>query len=698
MTRTYQAAWLAPGVRNPKHRPRPTGSRGKKRTAFQYGQFCAWDGEGITSADGTHQYVLLASYATNEAPGLASDERARWDAQGLSTADILAHVCARARALDARTCHVIFGGSYDVNMWLRDVNPQQLARIWRGRWVIVGRSMRHPYGYRVQYRPRRSLTVHELHRDGTGTRVTLWDVWGFFQGTFVGALEKYGLPVPDHLRAMKRARHHFRGAMRERIITYCLDECRLLCELMAHVREHLTTAQLNIKRWDGAGACAAALLHREGVREHQPRERPPEPVRRAIQHAYAGGRIELVQYGHAPRTPLHHYDINSAYPSALRDVPSLAAGTWVHEREPGPVDGFTLFHVKWNFHDSASRCYPFFWRASNGNIFYPPLGESWVWTPELRAALDALDSGALAGTVDILEAWRWVPAASHVGVRPFAFIDALFSQRAEWKRDGVGAEKMLKLALNSLYGKCAQHVGAVNGEAPRYHCLEWAGWTTASTRAALFAAACHAGDGTVMLATDGIFSTRDIPQLPISKQLGAWDYHCHAGATVVQSGVYWLDDRREDGTRVSVGFSRGFDKGSLSRPRIVSAWKERARTWDASLTRFVTMGAVVSGHAQRHHWRTWRTVPRVLALTPQGTKRTSLYGPREWVHVRGAAHSGAHPAYGYIPTAPVLPAALFAGDRLSTMYPLPWYADVPFSLDAITGRARFEDWEAMETD
>lgn len=668
MPRVYQPARLPDGSRNPKHKTRPTGKRGKKKNHFQYGEFCAWDGEGLTPKPDDHRYVLLCSSAGD----------AVWKDEGLGTYEIFSLVCARARALDKRTIHVVFGGSYDVNCWLRDLSPRALARVWRGGWVDLG-PWDDPY-YRVQYRARRSFVIHELK---TGTRVTLWDVWGFFQGSFVGALEKYGMPVPDRLRLMKQQRRFFTERERQKIVTYCREECALLVELMKQVHEHLKTAELPIRRWDGAGACAAALLSREKTQTHQGAS--PEPVRIAAQHAYAGGRIEMIRYGHAPGVPLHHYDINSAYPSALRGVPSLSSGVWRHDTKPRTVAPgiFAVHRVRWRFYHSTARAYPFFWRAPNGSIFYPPMGEGWYWSPEVAAMQAAHKAGQLSGEYKILESWIFDPSTD---VKPFAFVDRLFEQRAQWKRDGIGAEKMLKLALNSLYGKCAQHVGGKSGEAPRYHQIEWAGWITSVTRSALFSAAMEAGPSAVMIATDGIFSTDSLPSCRVSKSLGDWEYHCHHGGTVVQSGVYWLDDEK-----ATSAFSRGFDTGSLDRAGIIKSWNKRRLEWNASLTRFVTMGAVVSGHTKPEHWRQWRTVPRVLALTPTGTKRTDKIPVTDW-----KKRAGAHPAYGYIDTVPTIPAALLVGDGMSTRYPLPWVGDAPLVESADAVKNRFLEWEAME--
>lgn len=656
MTRRYQPVRLPTGEPNPRHIER---LRAKPLSRFDAGLVCAWDGEGLTRADGSHDYVLMCSSAGDSV----------WSDTALSTAECLALLCERARTSDRRTIHVIFGGSYDVNCWLRDISKQELKRLWAGRWVRIcgGR-------YRVQYRPRKSFVVWDLLRP---VRLTLWDIWGFFQASFVGALTAYGIPVPEHMADMKAHRSAFSATEQKQITDYCLDECRLLRQLMETVIQHCKTADMTLRRWDGAGACAASLHHRERTMDHK--GTPPSAVMRAAQYAYAGGRIELLQYGHAPKTPIYHYDINSAYPAAMSSLPSLATGRWVHSHagpSGAPDSGARVFRVSrvaWAFDSTRCRAYPFFWRDSTGNIYYPPTGAGWYWSPEIDSARRALAEGTLRGSLTIHESWTY---KSDADVRPFSWIQPLYDQRRAWKLAGIGAEKMLKLGLNSLYGKTAQHAGGTKTDAPRYHQLEWAGYITSVTRARLFDALALAGADGLMLATDGIFSTVPL-DLAVGPELGAWDMAVHTGATIVQSGVYWLDDMMTE-----TGYSRGFDKSSLDRKRIIWAWKRGESEYAAQLTRFVTMGAVASGHAPSDHWRRWITGPRVLQLTPEGTKRATIKAPR-------------NPARGFVPTVPAIPAGQIAGSRESAVYALPWVDERGMGDETQFARERQEFSDAL---
>ena len=47
------------------------------------------------------------------------------------------------------------------------------------------------------------------------------------------------------------------------------------------------------------------------------------PQQDAAHHAYFGGRIELLKQGYMENAVLHCYDIASAYPAGMVDLPSL---------------------------------------------------------------------------------------------------------------------------------------------------------------------------------------------------------------------------------------------------------------------------------------------------------------------------------------------------------------------------------------
>lgn len=636
--RRYQRKLLDDGTPNPKYKPdtRRAGQGGKrsgrsghsgksgrsgvKLSKFDRGEFVAWDGEGA-NVRARHEYILLASSAGAQ---LAA-------AQGLRTVDSLAQLAA-GMAASPLAIHVGFAISYDVNMVLRDIPKRALRELWEGErttWYAQGRY------FRLEYRPRKYLKVRTaLRAMGPWAGGTLWDAWPFFQSSFVAACRKYKIGTVSELEALekgKRARSTFRARDLPDIIRYNALELRLLVQLMRALWESLTRAQLRVSRWDGPGAVAAALLTREGVND-RPTHPPPELVLDASQFAYYGGRVECVQYGDR-QGPVHQYDLNSAYPAAMRSVPCRATGCghWQRWSNPGAAEwslaSFAVHHVRWSF-PRGSVVYPFPWRSARGGVYFPREGEGWVWTPELLAARDQ----DLARSLTVLESWEWVEGScGHLP--PYAWIARVYQERERARALGDGAEHALKLSLNSIYGKTAQRAGAqyTQGEGwrlPPFHDLAAAGWVTSTVRAQLYAAACERPSAVVMLATDAIYTTRKLTQLqvdaPGDKTLGAWTHAAHIGATVVQSGVYWLQG--PDGARAL--YSRGFARESLDHAAVLQAWTDGAPHYVARQRRFVGLGLALAGRegtvasrAAWARWRRWIDEPRELTLHPWTTKR-----------------------------------------------------------------------------
>jgi hypothetical protein len=666
MTRVYQPKFLNDGVTpNPKFKPHKRSGKKPPRSSLSPEQLEAvrakqrvvnskrspearhnrtdrplicrrplfgWDGEGANFESGEpHRYIFLAveeergSQGATFADGIP-EVRPWLDASLTDAKGIDSHRALEFLALELeRRSHGINVGfffSYDVNMILRDLpvsNLRELHRTGETQWRK----------FKIEYRPRKSFAVSMRTAIVDGDAVEwvyqggrIWDVFGFFQSSFIEALLKYKILPPDELKlmhSMKMSRSTFRPEELENISRYCRDECRALTALMRQVLESHEGADLELKRFDGAGASAAALLRREKVKQHMgpPIGTWPEAVRDAAQYAYGGGRIELFQFGHhGPQ--VFRYDLRSAYPAAMVDLPCLKCGGWSNTPELGAFP-FQLVRVEWDLamaRPDAQEMYPFFWRLNDGRIYYPSQGAGWYWRPEVEAASTLLSRCVWIGAIRVREVWSYLPLCQH---RPFAFVPSVFAERARLKSVGHGAEKALKLAINAMYGRCAMRVGSRNGKPPGSHQLEWAGFTTSQTRAWLLTEAIEAalsGD-LVMLATDGIFTTRalglDTPGL------GGWEESSFESGTFVQSGVYWLGK----GENESV-YYRGFDRGALTRPAILDAWKKHQATLQCPLTRFVTLGRALAAKDPREKWRTWAKEDRELELIPgAGMKRMS---------------------------------------------------------------------------
>jgi len=629
---------------------------GKLPSAFETGRFVAVDGEGFSDGE-----TISLTIGENDKPyeaadhfyGLLmdSDGNEEWTPSGRLSAKQCLDFLLAISERDKHAIPVIFGGSYDVCHMLAfgGFERDDILQLLRGADLSGRRYLdatlsdgETTHDYRIEYRSRKSLTVwrfeagaakyrQHVRRDGgrewklnPEARVCLWDVWGFFQGSFVAAMENWLPDDPDwfFIRDMKGQRSVFERSEIEAIRRYTAAELRCLVAMMERVRASVRSLNLTISRWDGAGAIAAAMFRANDVKAHMA-VCPPE-VFNAARIAYAGGHIEAMKLGYH-KGKVWHYDINSAYPHQFRRLPGLAAGEW-RAGDGVPPSGFTLVQLEYHY-QAGLPFYPLFHRSENGSIRYPERGVGWYWFDEYECAREFAERFG----VYEFRVIAWHHFETRANAAPFGWIEDAYQVRREVimraRETGVrdDSHMMIRLGLNSCYGKTAQQVGARHdrdtGEIvpPAYFQLEWAGFVTSGCRAQLMRAAMQKPDAVISFATDAIFTTEalDLPSDP-AKRLGEWERHEHErGMTIVMPGVYWLHDH--DKIR---HFSRGFDKAALSEPEIVhAAWRRGETTLHVEQRRMVTLG---SATMSENFWKLrglFVTTTRELKINGFNSKR-----------------------------------------------------------------------------
>lgn len=626
--------------------------KGKVGTKTSTGPFVGWDGEGVT-IDGRHKYVLLAN----------SYGHTLYDPRGIPTVRALDMLCNQPAKDPKPSNHVMFGGSYDANMILADLGYYQLGELAETGQLDV-------HKFRIRYRPRKFLHViryrpgsQHVNENRTGS-IMLWDVLGFFQTSFVKSLQLW-LPEVEEVIAyiadMKKQRSGFTLEQKREIQRYCVDECKLLVDLMEKLRKMAKRVGYCPTRWDGAGALGSTMLRKNKVKDYKVsyvirrdgslQGNIPFQVNLAAQSAYFGGRIELVRFGNY-NLECYTHDIVSAYPAAMVDLPCLAHGKWRFTKRPRK-GSFSVVHVTFGADSILEPFYPLPWRNRHGFVFFPPSTEGWYWMPEV----EAMREHYFPSNYTIHGAWTFVPECDH---KPFSFIPKVFDYRRKLKEQGHHGNVVLKLGLNSLYGKLAQQVGwrtdwsAKTKAPPTYHCLEWAGWITSKTRATMFQAAMLDPTAVVAFETDGLHSTEAHPVGNTGSDLGMWDIDRHDGLTYVQSGVYWL----RDGDTWKAKY-RGLDTDTLNRDMVLEGWRRGRTSIEATTTRFRGMMTSTVSPERFTEWRQWVTEKKTIELAPNGKR---VHSPSDCV----ACMSGTKPSRALHHTMAT------GGDRMSEPHPLVW--------------------------
>lgn len=557
-------------------------------------EFVAWDGEGGNEISGAHTYFILAN----------SDGRSIRDRSGLGTVRVFEFL------LSGRTgvWNVVYGGNYDINCIIKDIDRDTLEKLYkdgRCRWN----------GYYIEWRPGKSFTIKQRNQS-----FTLFDILPFFQKSFVNACDEYlghDWPYRNEIIRDKARRGSFDWTEIDSIADYNRAELENTVSLVNELRSRLFKVGIRVTRWDGPGAIAASLYKQYQTKSHI--GTPPREVILAGRHAYAGGRFEIIRKGHS-LSGAYQYDINSAYPSAIRNLPCCnpTHGVWsrryIADGLIRDIKPFGLYRIEIvePYTESITQPQPLWMRNKNGTVYFAEYSHGWYWSPEAQLMMD-LDKGR----INIYEAWEWNQECE---CNPFSFVEALYNKRAALKKAGDGAHVGLKLGLNSLYGKLAQQIGYDPGppiRLPPYHSLEWAGYITSHCRAQMYRASMHSLDDVIAFETDAIFSRVPLP-LPIGGALGEFGETKYTSLTYLKSGFYF--GTLTDGSDVEK--SRGFNKGSVTREQVINALQNNdIQTLHASQTRFIGLGQAMNQDFNK--WRRWIEGPRDIKIMLNG-KRVDL--------------------------------------------------------------------------
>lgn len=625
--------------------PYHTPHKRTRKVDYETKEFIAWDGEGINlRGPGKPQsYVLFGS-----SKGHISSTK------GLSTFECLEHIIATGQE-NPGAIHVGFAFNYDANMLVQSLAPVTLGRLHKNGWVRLKRQNGDVFTVTVArgkfFRVTKQKPEYDSKHNPTAkTTVQIYDIFSFFACSFIKAYEDMIGSVPDVIRTGKAARGAFSLDEFDEVQRYWDEEIQLLRELAEELRRRVYNAGLRINQWHGPGALATYSMREHKIKEHMAVGN--DEVRLAARHGYAGGRFELFKLGRITR-PVWSVDINSAYPHAISQLPSLSDGHWVYVENPTKIRKFGIYHVRLKQGTGFDHAPgPVFHRDSHHNITFPWVTDGWYWSPETTVARR---SGA-----EVMEGWEFHGGDS----RPFAFIPDMYEQRREWKRRGISAQIALKLCMNSMYGKLAQRVGwdEQRQQLPPFHQLEWAGWVTSYVRARLFNVMAQIPyDDLVAVETDGIYTTLNPTKLNMinSVELGEWEIGEYDEIMYVQSGLAWLhndkgwtqkrrglDPCREghhpedchcEGT-FSLNACRSFLTSLHAAPDRSTPWT----AYDGRTTRFVGLGHALASRQPTHERHcVWETNKREI-LPGMAGKRIHVPDSCRGCADGGTAYDTAH--------------------------------------------------------
>jgi len=398
-------------------------------------------------------------------------------------------------------------------------------------------------------------------------RVVIWDVFRFFACKFTKALTDWKVAdtkLLDRMRNMKDKRNEFDKQTPEEIRDYCYEECRYMASLAQKLITAHNEAGLTLRSYFGAGSSAAAMLKIMGIDKET--RKGPEEMDRAVASAFFGGRFENSRIGPVAQK-LWGLDLSSAYILELYNLPCLGCGKWEYTTNRNDLEGARAACVEYTLGDAPKNIVwgPLPFRTKNGSIVFPATsGGGWVWLEEFIAAERVYPHVHFKG------AWVYRTDCTH---RPFARMPDWYKERLRIGKEGPGL--VVKLGMNSCYGKLAQSVGID----PPFQSPIWAGMVTSGCRAKLIdLIGLHKDPANLLLlATDGAYTLEDLTPPPPQdtgtggiyhadqdkpKPLGGWEKKTiKQGLFLARPGIYFpLNPSEKD---ISDMRARGVGRGSL---------------------------------------------------------------------------------------------------------------------------------------
>jgi len=304
--------------------------------------------------------------------------------------------------------------------------------------------------YSLEYYPNKVLKIKKGHHS-----VSFYDIAQFYGGSLSSAYQKNIGELPEDYLEMKSKRAEFSrwfyNHNKKKIRNYCITDCVLTKELSKHwVSLFHDAFSFYPAKWPSSGYLAEKVLTNHGI--YFPKfDFVPYSIQDLAFRSYFGGRFEMIKRGFIGKAYL--YDINSAYPYAIANLPDLEDGRWTKQKSINQEAKIGFFKILCNIPDEK-YIPPFTFRVNNINIF--PSGKFITYCT--LAELQACKDGSL---YRILDGYQFIPNSDIYPYREF--IANLYLKRLKLKQENNPLQAPIKIILNSIYGKTGQKVNRIMG-------------------------------------------------------------------------------------------------------------------------------------------------------------------------------------------------------------------------------------------
>jgi len=420
--------------------------------------------------------------------------------------------------------------------------------------------------YKISVIPRKEFRVSNGHH----SRV-IYDIYPYYAMSLDNAATQYLDKNKIKLRTKKFTPAYVQKH-NKKIIEYCVQDAQLtqqLAELFLH-----TLADMNLypRKLISTGYISAQhfiKIHDSNIRELY--NEFPELIEFAFK-SYAGGKFEVYKRGFSDT--LYEYDINSAYPDEIANLYDLTNCR---------VDVSTEYQAQADYGFMYAELFitcnysPVPYKLKGLNIY--PQGKFRQYIN--KKTYEYLISHGC--DVTILMGY-WIYTNKN---QPYKKeVMRLYRLKAQYKHKDVLKYLLIKILLNSLYGKFAAITPMYREKDNKIHYMAgslfnpiYASVITEGTRIKV-CEACDKYESVVAVHTDSIITTDKIP-IKTSTKIGGWDFKTSGAGVIVGSGIYQI------GGKIAFrGYSKKFDLIELIKNSIgnnIEIKQTLVRSWKMAL-------------------------------------------------------------------------------------------------------------------
>ena len=388
----------------------------------------------------------------------------------------------------------------------------------------ISRKLRFKFDdYTIEYFPSKKLAIRKGHHS-----TVFFDIAQYYHASLVNAYQSNIRKLDSKYLETKQKQSSFSKWFfrdNKKLVTeYCIIDCKLTKELAEHWINLFDLAfGFYPQRWISSGYLAEKVLINNKIPIPKFDEIPYK-IQEFAWNCYYGGRFEILKRGFIGSAYL--YDINSAYPYVLANIPDITKGRWVRRKSINPDSSLGFFKIECDIPD-CKYIPPFPFRI-NGKIIFPSgRFQTFCTLAELKACEDT-------SFYKILDSWQFVTSNPSYPYKEF--VEDIYNKRLQLKQEKNPLQLPLKIILNSIYGKTAQRV---KGRIGNLFCPVIASTITGTTRAMLYDFVIRHGieRDVISFATDSIITSEKIDVN--STELGGFALeNSGSDVYVLQNGIY----------------------------------------------------------------------------------------------------------------------------------------------------------------